>query len=107
QKYLSFTNHVWGGQWLAANQAAWDALPPDIQTIFQRNAAKYAELVRRDSFLMTAAYTDKLRRQGMAINTPDTRSMRARLGPYYARWKNDFGATAWGLLEASVGKLGA
>ncbi|MFI4982627.1 MAG: hypothetical protein ACHQIO_19925 [Nevskiales bacterium] len=40
------------------------------------------------------------------MNVANTATMRARLGPYYARWKNEFGATAWSLLEAETGKLG-
>ena len=47
----------------------------------------------------------ELRRQGLTFNNADTASMRARLGPYYAHWKSEFGSTAWGLLEAAVGKL--
>ena len=103
QKYLSLTNHIWGGQWLSANLATWNALPADLQEIAKRNAVKYALLVRRDSYLMAGALTDKLHRQGLAVNVADTAGMRARLGPYYAHWKSEFGAAAWGLLEASVG----
>ena len=105
QKYLSLTNHIWGGQWLSANLGIWSALAPDLQEIVKRNAVKYALLVRRDSYLMSGALTDKLRRQGLAVNVPDTTGMRARLGPYYAHWKSEFGSAAWGLLEASVGRL--
>ena len=31
---------------------------------------------------------------------------RAKLGPFYARWKAEFGTQAWDLLEKSAGKLG-
>jgi len=105
-KYLSFTNHAWNGETMAANADAWKALPPDIQTTLKQNAAKYTLLARNDSFQLEAAYTDKLKREGMAINTADSASIRARLGSYYARWKNEFGSTVWGLLEASAGRLG-
>ena len=101
QKYLSLTNHIWGGQWLVANADVWNALPSDIQAVIQRNAAKHAMLVRNSSF-------DGRRpdRQAPAPRFGGQRSRYrwqcARLGPYYARWKNEFGSTAWGLLEASL-----
>ena len=106
QKYLSFTNHRWAGSTLVANGAAWDALPADIQAVVKRNADKYARLCNNDTFYSSDAYTDKLKRQGLTVNTSDTTSMRARLGAYYARWKKELGSTAWDLLEARVGKLG-
>lgn len=106
QRYLSLTNHIWSGEWLTANVDSWNALPSDIQTIVNRNAQKYILLERRDATELNASLLDKLHRQGLAVNTADAASMRARLAPYYARWKNEFGATAWGLLEESAGKLG-
>jgi TRAP-type transport system periplasmic protein len=105
QKYLSMTNHAWAGFWFAANADAWNALPPDIRAVLDRNAAKYALLARNDTVVSTGATADKLRRQGMLFNAPDVASMRARLRPYYMRWKNELGNTAWDLLEAKVGKL--
>ena len=106
QRYLSMTNHIWGGEWMAANAEAWNALPPDIQNIVARNAAKYALLERKDLRLVNASLADKFKRQGLTFITPDVTSMRARLGPYFARWKNEFAGTAWDLLESHVGKLG-
>ena len=41
----------------------------------------------------------------MIVNRADTASIRAKLGDFYARWKANYGAKAWGLLEARVGKL--
>ena len=105
QKYLSVTNHIWTGNWLAANGDAWNALPPDIQAVVNRNAAKYTLLERRDMTLLNVALADKLQRQGLTFNTADVTSMRSRLGPFYAHWKAEFGSTAWGLLENAVGKL--
>jgi TRAP-type transport system periplasmic protein len=105
-KYISVTNHIWGGYWWTANMEAWNALPPDVQGVVQRNVTKYGVLARRDSRLQNVAMADKLRRQGLIINAADTASMRGRLGPYYARWKGDFGSTLWSLLEATTGKLG-
>jgi TRAP-type transport system periplasmic protein len=106
QKYLSMTDHMWSAFWFLANQDAWKALPADIQGIVQRNAAKYAILQRRDMALLAVSLSDKLQRQGMVMNKTDVASFRAKLGPYYARWKEQLGPTAWTLLEDAVGKLG-
>ena len=106
QKYLSVTNHMWSGFWFLSNADFWKSLPPDIQAIIERNAAKYALSDRRDTELLNGSLADKLGRQGMAFNKADTASMRAKLGPFYAKWKGEFGTQAWTLLEASVGKLG-
>ena len=106
QKYLSVTNHIWNGFWTIANPAAWNGLPADIQTIVNRNLNKYTLLERDDIHGRTTVLADKLKRYGLIFNTADTGGMRAALGPYYARWKNEFGAAAWSALEAAVGKRG-
>ena len=105
QKYLSATNHMPTIFWFLANQDAWNGLGPDIQKIMLRRAEEAAVLERRDIEQQDAAVKDKLRRFGMVLNTPDTTSMRAMLKPYYQRWRNEFGATAWDLLERTSGKL--
>ena len=105
QKYLSVTNHMWSGYWLIANGDAWTALPPDIQKIVSRNAKKYGDLQNTDVALYNASLADKLARRGMILNYADTATFRAKLGPFYAKERDVFGPTAWGLLEASVGKL--
>jgi tripartite ATP-independent transporter DctP family solute receptor len=107
QKYLSVTNHMWSAYWLLGNQDAWKALPPDVQAVVQRNAAKYAVLQRRDTALLNASLADKLGRRGMQINAAETASFRGKLrdAKFYDRWKAEFGATAWDLLEAHSGKL--
>jgi tripartite ATP-independent transporter DctP family solute receptor len=107
QKYLSVTNHMPTLFWFLGNQDAWNALPADIRAIVNRNAVKYTLLERADIAQLSAALADKLKRLGLTFNTNvDTNSMRAALGSFYARWKGEFGATAWSLLEATSGKLG-
>ena len=105
QKTLNFSNHAWGCWWFLANQEAWNALPPDIREIVGRNVVKFAKLQRRDFEALTASLTDKLQRLGMQVNSCDTATFRARLKPYYAKWKSEFGATAWNLLERTTGPL--
>ena len=106
QKTLNFSNHAWSCWWMLANQDAWNALGPEIQGIVTRNVAKYAALQRRDFAQMTDALTDKLRRWGMQVYQCDVPSFKAKLGPYYAKWKATFGPSAWGLLEKYAGPLG-
>jgi TRAP-type C4-dicarboxylate transport system substrate-binding protein len=107
-KFISNTNHVWNQHSVSVNTEKWNSLPSDIQGVIERNLAKYAKLELGDEQAVEAALADKLRRRGLVIvERPDVASMRARLTPYYARWKNYYGSTAWSLLESSVGlKLG-
>jgi tripartite ATP-independent transporter DctP family solute receptor len=106
QSTLNFSNHVWDCWWWLCNLDAWNALPPDIQAIVQRNVTKYAALQRADFAALTASLTDKLHRLGMTVYPCDTESFKAKLGDYYKKWRGVFGETAWGLLENSTGKLG-
>jgi len=105
QRYLSLTNHIWSGEWLVANADAWSRLPSDIRDIVERNIDKHILSSRRDQVLLNNALPDKLRREGLTFNSTDTASMRARLAPYYTRWRAEFGSTAWTLLTDKVGKL--
>ena len=106
QKYLSITNHMWDGYWFLANLEAWKALGPDVQKVVLRHADTYAMNERRDNNNFNLALADKLQRQGMTFNTADTSTFKAKLPEFYARWKAEFGATAWDLLERYTGKLG-
>ncbi len=105
QKYLSVTNHTATIFWFLANMEAWNAIPPPMQAIVLRHAERAAILERRDTEQQSTATADKLRREGMTFNTADAASMRAPLKPFYTRWKGEFGATAWDLLEKTSGKL--
>jgi len=107
QKTLNFSNHAWGCWWFLANQDMWNGLPPDIAAVVTRNVSKYAMLQRRDFQLLTASLTDKLKRLGMAEYACDIASFKARLKPYYTKWKGEFGAKAWAALEQYSGPLGA
>jgi len=106
QKYLSFTNHQWGCPRLAANADAWNALPPEIAAVVNRNADVAVSLQRRAASELDASLRDKLKRRGLIFNNANTAGMRARLQPYYVRQKSDFGSSIWSLLEDAVGKRG-
>ena len=106
QKYLNVSNHMWTAFWILGNVDAWNALPADIRTIVERNVRTSVALERADIERLDAATSTKLRGQGLTESQVDASSMRAQLGPYYARWKSEFGSTAWSLLEKTTGKLG-
>jgi tripartite ATP-independent transporter DctP family solute receptor len=109
QKYCSFTNHMWNGFWCLANGRAWRRLPPDLQTITEKHLNAAGKLQRQDLANQDASYRDALVKAGIALNTPDTTSFRARLktAGYYDDAKRKFGEEAWALLnEAGGGVLG-
>ena len=106
QKYLSVTNHMWGGFWMVANMDAWNALPNDIQAIVTRNEVKYAKLARTDTANLNGALLDKEKRRGMTINMPNTADFKAKLPDFYKHWKGQFGDQAWSALEKYAGPLG-
>ncbi|MBV8601663.1 MAG: TRAP transporter substrate-binding protein [Candidatus Eremiobacteraeota bacterium] len=105
QKYLSVTNHMWTGYWLIANNDAWKALPADIRSTAERVVAKWAKISRDDTGRYNDSLAEKLKTQGLTFNDADTSTFRAKLGPFYAKQKDVFGAQAWSALERSVGKL--
>jgi tripartite ATP-independent transporter DctP family solute receptor len=106
-RYISITNHMWSGFNLLGNLKFWNGLPEDVQDVVQRNVKKYVAMQR--------IFTDNLNREleitlavrGMVFNTADVDTFRKKLGGgFYQRWKNEFGPTAWSMLEDQVGKLG-
>lgn len=106
QSYLSLTAHWWSGFTLLANGAAWRALPREIQEVAERNAEKFALLQREDIERINAGGAEELARRGMIVNTADTESFRAKLGPFYARWREKAGPATWRLLESYAGAIG-
>ena len=105
QTYISLTNHWWSGFTLVANAAAWNALPPDLQAIVEKHAETAALAQRRDIDLFNATALETLRARGMIVNETDTSGFKTPLAAFYARWRENYGAKAWGLLENHVGKL--
>jgi tripartite ATP-independent transporter DctP family solute receptor len=107
QTYLSLTAHWWSGFTLLANAAGWRGLPQEIQHVVERNAEKFALLQREDIEQVNAAGAGELASRGMTVNTADTDSFRAKLGPFYTRWREKAGPAAWQLLETYAGGLPA
>jgi tripartite ATP-independent transporter DctP family solute receptor len=105
QTYLSLTGHWWSGFTLVANRAAWEALPPELRAVIDKHAEAAALAQRKDIERLNADALETLRAKGMIINEADTSGFRAPLAAFYARWKQVYGAKAWSLLEARVGRL--
>ncbi len=106
QKYVSMTNHLWSGFNLIANLKTWDSLPQDARGVIARNAAKFVSIQRKENAALNDSLRPRLTAQGMIFNEAETSSFRARLGPFYANWKETVGPQTWNLLEAHTGKLG-
>lgn len=108
QKYLSITNHVWDGFWILANGAAWKRLPEDVQQVANKVFGEKGLLERADLVTLNKGLVDTLKSKGMAVNTANTDSFRAKLveAGFYADWKKRIGSDAWDLLEKYAGKLG-
>ncbi len=105
QTYLSLTNHWWSGFTLTASAESWKALPTDLQGVVEKYAKAAALAQRQDVATMNAGAVEVLRSKGMIVNECDTSGFKKPLAGFYARWKEVYGAKAWGLLEARVGRL--
>jgi TRAP-type C4-dicarboxylate transport system substrate-binding protein len=106
QKYLAVTNHMWSGFNLMANAALWRRLPPDIQAVIERTAARFVRTQRDDQGRFNARLRTRLVERGMIFNEVDPAPFRARMAPVYAAWREKLGRKCWALLEGHVGTLG-
>jgi tripartite ATP-independent transporter DctP family solute receptor len=108
QQYLSMTNHVWDGFWIAANGAAWGRLPEDVQQAVQEAFNATALLQRADIEALNGGLADALTAKGLEINVAETESFRAKLreAGFYTDWRAKIGNEAWEILEGYAGKLG-
>jgi TRAP-type transport system periplasmic protein len=107
QRYLSLTGHWWSGFTLLANAEAWAALPAAVREIVERNVETFALLQRADVEVVNAGGTERLAALGMAVDRVDPAGLRAKLGGFYAAWRERAGAEAWRLLERYGDGLGA
>jgi len=105
QRYLSVTNHRMGNFWLCANPERWKALPQDVRSSVERNAAIGVERFRADMVRENEAAAARLKLR-LAFNVADTSGFVARLreSGFYARWRREFGEKAWSLLETQRGR---
>ena len=77
-----------------------------MQEVVERNAEEFALLQREDIEQVNAAGAEELARRGMQVNTADTDSFRAKLGAFYARWRERAGPATWRVLESYAGDVG-
>ena len=102
--FVSTTNHVWSGFNLYGNLGFWSTLPDDVQEVVQRNVAKFVADQRAHVRALNRELEGRLAARGMKFNVAETAGFRRRLaGGFYARWKAQLGAKAWGLLERGTG----
>jgi TRAP-type C4-dicarboxylate transport system substrate-binding protein len=108
QKYVSMTNHMWDGFWILANRAFWQKQPQETRDIVAKRFREAALVERDDLVKLTSSITEKLKGAGMTFVEPDRQAFREALNatPFYAEWKERFGAEAWSALERYTGKLG-
>src|SRR5260370_20355792 len=78
-RYLSLTNHQWGGYNMIANNAYWQHLPTDIHATVVPNAK--LNLTQQPAFrrAANANLEQTLRQHGMLVNTVELESFRERL----------------------------
>ncbi len=79
QKYVSMTNHLWGGFNLIANLKTWTNLPKDVRGAIERNAVKFVRIQRKENADLNGSLRPRLTEQGMVFNEAQTDSFRARL----------------------------
>jgi len=108
QKYVSMTGHVWDGYMMLANRRAWQALPADAQAIVSRELDRSAADERADIAVLSQSLRDDLVKKAITFLDVDRELFRAALAKtsFYADWKKTYGAEAWGLMEATTGRLG-
>ena len=105
-RHIALTSHMWSGFNLIANPAFWNRLGTDLRALVVRNVKKHVGRQRVHTVQLNRELEQQLAQRGMQFTRPDIASFRAKLGDgFYARWKKEFGSTAWTLLEAGVGKL--
>ena len=107
QKFCSMTGHVWDGYCFLANRRAWAALPAGVQAIAMREFDRSALDERADIARLSETLRTDLTAKGLVFNDVDRGMFRSALihTSFYADWKAKYGATAWGLLEQTTGRL--
>ncbi|MGH7714903.1 MAG: TRAP transporter substrate-binding protein [Vulcanimicrobiaceae bacterium] len=106
-KYVSITNHQPTPFEMLINGAAWQRLPKDLREIMSRNFNAYSKLNRKDIATGEITLQEKLKGQGQSFVTPDNEAFRAviRQAGLYEKWRDEYGAKPFALLEQVVGKL--
>lgn len=106
-KHIALTSHMWSGFNLIASRRFWDTLPANVQQIIERAARRHVARQRAHTDALNRALESKITGWGMVATTVDRNAFRERLHAegFFRRWRESTGATAWKLLEDSVGKI--
>ena len=107
QKYCALTNYMWDNFFVLVSRKSWEALPPKVQDIVERNfnAAGLGE--REDVARLNVSLQKKLEERGMVFSTPPVEPFKVALrqSGFYGEWKAKFDPESWSLLEKYTGKL--
>ena len=101
-RYVSMTNHMWSGFNLMAHRGTWTRLPTSLQTVIERNAAKYVRAQREDQRDLNAKLRAGLAARGPVFNDVVQAPFRGKLSDFYRQWKGRLGTKCWSLLEAAT-----
>ena len=106
-RHIGLTYHMWSGFNLIASRRFWETLPADVQQIIERAARKHVARQRAHTDALNRSLESKLADWGMVATRVDRTGFRDRLrdAGFYQRWRETTGATAWRLLENSIGKI--
>ncbi len=105
--HIGLTYHMWSGFNLIASRRFWDTLPADVQQIIERAARKHVARQRAHTDALNRALESRLAGWGMHATRVAPAAFRDRLrsAGFYRRWRAATGATAWQLLEDSIGTI--
>ncbi len=106
-RHVALTSHMWSGFNMMASKKFWDALPADVQQIVERATRKHVARQRAHTDALNRSLESRITDWGMTPSTVDRTGFRDRLraAGFYKRWRETSGATAWQLLEDSIGKI--
>jgi len=106
-RHVALTSHMWSGFNMMIGLKFWNGLPEDIRQIIERVARKHVARQRAHTDALNRALESRISEWGMqahAVNQDEFRN-RLREAGFYRRWREITGNTAWGLLEAHLGRL--
>jgi TRAP-type transport system periplasmic protein len=106
--YVSLTRHMWTGFNVIASAKFWSRLPEDVQAIVDANVTRAVAAQRAYTIDMNDKLPGLLAARGATVTEAETASFKRKLvaDGFYPRWRERVGATAWRLLEESVGPVG-
>ena len=87
QKYLSLTGHFWTNECLLMNEAKWESLPEEWQTIIQEEVDACETRIREKNVQADEELVAKMQEKGMEVNEVDKAAFVEVLKPLYDEWE--------------------